>query len=295
MGPLPPGAAVLLPGARFVMGLDVRRFEASPFREKVGKGVRPDALSELQVKAGLDPEHDVDHVFVAGGAPGDRRGVALVVGRFDRKRIAHAIESEKKDVTARAHDGTTVYVFGEASASPGALALLDDHTIVLGTPSAVDAVVARRHATAADDGNPVIVGLLQRVPPGRTFWMVGDQDLLAHLPKAIRPPAASGGGAPLSLPALRSLIVEGDLDPQLDLILTGETADPASARGLADLVRGFLSLASLQAAKRPELGRLAAAINVTTEESRVRVVGRIPYEILEALKGPAPSPSPRAD
>jgi hypothetical protein len=155
VGPLPPEGMALLPEARFVMGLDVQRFAASPFYKKYGaRGGRPDAFSELQAKTGLDPERDVDRVFVAGGARGDQRSVALVVGRFDRSRIAGAIEKGKKGVTWKKVHGTNLYLFGESSKSPGALAFLDDSSIVLGAQASVEAAVGN-HAgapTAASKG-----------------------------------------------------------------------------------------------------------------------------------------------
>jgi hypothetical protein len=71
----------------------------------------------------------------------------------------------------------------------------------------------------------------------------------------------------------------------------GDTVDAAGAKNVADIVRGFLALASLQASQKPELGRLASAVVVTTEASRVHVDARIPYDLLDAL---SPSPSPRS-
>jgi hypothetical protein len=57
-------------------------------------------------------------------------------------------------------------------------------------------------------------------------------------------------------------------------------------------------MASLQAQQRPELQQLASAISVATDDSRVLVSARLPYELLEALQ-PKPArpaeakPTPR--
>jgi len=291
VGPLPPEGLALLPNARFVMGLDVQRFAASPFHKKFAERQgRPDAFKELEAKTGLNPERDVDQVFVAGGADRDRRGAALVLGRFDRARIARAIETEKKGVTWKNHSGTNVYLFDETSQSPGALAFLDDRTIVVGAQASVETVVAHHAEGPAPES--ALIELLGRVKPGSTFWMVGDQSLLAHLPKTVPGPGRAEGAAPaISLPALRSLIVTGDLEPQLSFSVTGDTADTAAAKNVADLVRGFVALASLQASQRPELAQLATAVSVTTEEARVHVNGRFPYELLDALSTPPGKPA----
>ena len=58
----------------------------------------------------------------------------------------------------------------------------------------------------------------------------------------------------------------------------------AAATNLADIVRGFVALASLQAGQKPELKDLAQAISVSTEKSQVHVNARFSYELLEALQ-----------
>jgi len=78
--------------------------------------------------------------------------------------------------------------------------------------------------------------------------------------------------------------VTGDLDPQLSLAITGEAADDAAARNLADVVRGFVALASLQAQQKPELLQLASAISVATEANRVLVTAQVPYALIDALQ-----------
>jgi len=114
--------------------------------------------------------------------------------------------------------------------------------------------------------------------------MVGDQSLLAGLPTSVPAPGASADGATVSLPALKSLTVTGDLDPQVSLSITGDAADELAAKNLADVVRGFVALMSLQAQQKPELQRLASAVTVATEQNRVLVSARVPYELLDALR-----------
>jgi hypothetical protein len=93
----------------------------------------------------------------------------------------------------------------------------------------------------------------------------------------------------VSLPAQQSVTVTGDLDPQVSLQVVGGAKDALAAKNLADVVRGFVALVSLQAQQKPELQQLASAFTVATEEDRVLVSARIPYEMIEAL-----SPKPKA-
>ncbi len=289
VGPLPPDALPILVDARYVMGLDVARFYASSFHKRYAHdaSTRPDALRELEAKTGLDPERDVDRVFAAGGAPGDSRGVALIQGRFDPKRIARAIETEKRGVTWKQHRGMTVYVFGAESRSPGALTFLDDHSILLGTETGVRAVIERKSGPGAVPPSQ-IRDLVGRVKPGSTFWMVGDATVLSSLQ------AAAHAGPAITLPALRSLLVTGDLDPEVRVSIVGDATDAAGARSVADVVRGLIGLLSLQAAQRPELAQLSSAVSVATDANQVHVDAHIPYVLVDALAPRHASPRPPA-
>jgi hypothetical protein len=294
IGPLPAEALPILADARYVMGLDVARFYASSFHERYAgtPGSSPQALRELEAKTGIDPARDVDHVLAAGGAPGEGGGVALVQGRFDPTRIARAIESRKQGVTWKQHLGVTVYLFQEGSKSPGALAFLDDHLILLGAQRSVESVVARRLQAGPTGSSATIRGLVGRVRPGATFWVVGDETALAALQGA-----AARSGPSLALPALRSLVVTGDLDPEVRVSIVGDAVDAAGAKNVADVVRGLVGLVSLQASQKPALAQLASDVAIATEENQVKIEARIPYTVLDALapKGRATPVPPEAE
>jgi hypothetical protein len=297
VGPLPAEALVLPADARFVMGFDVKRFTASPFYARYAseRGMQPESLRELEEKTGLNPARDVDQIVVAGtGGPGKGSpGLALALGRFDLYKIGRTLETEGK-VNGHNVDGVSVYVFKEEDAGSVALAFLDESSLLFGPRSQVEAAVASRtRGEAPFKKNTVLMGLVEKVRPGSTFWMVGDQSLLAGMPTSVPAPGASGDGATVSLPALKSLTVTGDLDPQVSLSITGDAVDELAAKNLADVVRGFVALMSLQAQQKPELQRLASAVTVATEANRVLISARIPYEVLDALQARA-KPAPAA-
>jgi len=294
VGPLP-GAGMSLPAeSRFVMGLDVKRFTASPFYEKYAQGSRRlEALKSLEEKTGLNPERDVDQIVMAGSGPGrSDDGVVLALGRFDQYKLGRAIETQHKGVTSKKLHGATVYLFGEGHTRVTALAFLDDDALVMGAQKPVENVLANRASGQASlKGNRGLMDLLGRVKAGSTFWMVGDQDLLSNIPRDIPTP---GGAGAMQLPAMKTLVVTGDLDPVISLELTGEAADEAAARNLADVVRGLTALAALQANQRPEFKELASAVSVTTEATSVHVNARVPYELLDSLQRQA-APKPAVD
>lgn len=301
VGPLPAEALALPADARFVMGIDVKRFTASPFYRKYAASkmaMRPDAFRDLEEKTGINPERDVERIVIAGrdGAAGKDSGVVLVSGDFDQAKLSRAIETESKGkVTWKKHEGIPVYLFNEESRGAGALAFLDDNTLVLGSASAVESTITNRaHGGQPLRSNTALMALVERVKPGSTFWMVGDQSLLKNMPKSVPAPGVSAGegGRSLDLPALKSVTVTGDLDPLIAVEVTGEAADEAAAKNLADVVRGLMALLSLQAHQKPELKALASAFSVSTEATRVQVGARIPYEVIEAMYFRKVVPSP---
>ncbi len=300
VGPLPAEALVLPADARFVMGLDVQRFTASPFYTRFAQpGMRPQALTELEQRTGLNPTRDVDQLVVAGTGLGRTEDtVALATGRFDVRKLGRSLEREGK-VRAYNYEGATAYAFKGDGQGATAIAFLGDDTLVFGKKERVEAAVASRIRGAAPlRSNPTLLRLVEKVRPGSTFWMVGDQTLLSGLPSSLPAPGVAAGSPMMNLPALRSLTLTGDLDPVVSLAITGEAADEPAAKNLADLVRGLFALMTIQAQQKPELQQLASAVTVATDANRVLLNARIPYALLEALqasvKPPAPAPPPAA-
>ena len=290
VGPMP-GEALLLPAdARFVGGIDVKRFTASPFYSRyagaAAKG-RPETFKELEEKTGLNPERDIEQVIFAGtpGRSGHESGVVVALGRFDRAKISSLIETEKK-VTSKSVQGVTVYLFAEGQKGAGAVAFVDDRTLVMGSQAAVEAaILSQSQGGKSLKQNQTIMALLERVRPDATFWAVGDQSVLENMPKSV--PAPGGQGGQITLPGLRNISVSGDMEPMIAVEITGEANDESAAKNLADVVRGFVALAALQANQKPELKELASAVSVTTEAKQVKVNARVPYELIDSLQKPA--------
>ncbi len=291
VGPLPAEGLAFPADTKVVMGFDVARMVASPFYERFGTTGRPQAFTELEEKTGLNPERDIDAIYVASrqtkGAPDRGDGVVMVVGRFDRTKVSSAIESSHPGVSQKAVHGSTVYLFNESARGKGtaAVVFLDDRTLVFGGQAGVEATLATRAKGETPlRGNTQLTALLEKVRPGSTFWMVGDQSLLSSLPSGMPGGGGDGAGSSFPLPSLRSVVVTGDLDPEMSVDIVGEAADEAGAKNLADVVRGFLALAALQGGQKPELKQLAGAISVTTDQSSVHIAARLPYDLVDVLQ-----------
>ena len=194
--------------------------------------MRPDALRELEEKTGINPARDVDQIVVAGtsGTGAGSLGLVLATGRFDLYKLGRTLETEGK-VAGYNHDGATVYGFKPDSTPAMAIAFLDEGTLLFGQKARVEAAVSSHtRGEAPFRKNAILMALAEKVRPGSTFWMVGDQSLLAGMPTSVPAPAASGDGSMIGLPALKSLTVTGDLDPQVSLAVTGEATDDSRRR-----------------------------------------------------------------
>ena len=112
VGPLPVEGLVLPSGARFLMGVDVKRLVQSPLYARFAKGpggMRPDAFKSLEERTGLNPERDVRELVVAGIARLQAGGLAGIVdvdlvcllvrhqvdaGQIEEARLAEIDEGE---------------------------------------------------------------------------------------------------------------------------------------------------------------------------------------------------------
>ena len=135
------------------------------------------------------------------------------------------------------------------------------------------------------EANAALLGRVSALRSDAALWVVADATALSEAPNAI--PGPGGGGAGMEIPPLKSLSLTGDFDPAVAIELVGEAADPEAATQLADMLRGLVAFASMQAGQKPELEGLATAISVTTEELLVRVNARFPYELIESLRDQA--------
>ena len=259
-----PAEALVLPAdARFVMGFDVKRFTSSPFYARYAsqRGMQPGCAAGArgedrdQPRPRRRPDRD----------RGDER---------DRRRLPgrRPGDGPLRPVQARAHAGDRgqggrvqprrrhrVRLQAGRRHRPMAIAFLDEGTLLFGQKARVEAAVSSHtRGEAPFRKNAVLMALAEKVRPGSTFWMVGDQSLLAGMPTSVPAPGASGDGAMISLPALKSLTVTGDLDPQVSLAITGEATD--ERRGEEPGGRGARLRGDHEPAGAAEAGATAAGL-----------------------------------
>ena len=297
VGPIPAAAMAFPADARLLAGVDLARLRESPLYERyaarLAAALPGDVLGPLAGGTGADPLRDLDRVLVAWlpGTGDGLHGLAHVRGRLGAvpDRLAAG------GLTSRSRPGATTWALGEIRGVPAALALLDDGSALVGDTSAVEATLdSLSRGEAPLRGNAALLDLAGELPAGGgSLWLVGDGALLAELGDAL----GSGSGLGLSLPPVAGIAASAEPSPQIAIDVVALAHDEAGARRLADTVRGVLALASLQAARIPELGEAASAVSVATEARRVRIGARLPLELFDGLgrlSGPA-GPGPSGD
>jgi hypothetical protein len=295
VGPIPPEALALPADSSVVMGFDVRALTSSQFYAKFGGEGEPgrvDALAEIERKTGLNPARDIDSVVVAIGAKalapslegGTKRHVenalVFVTGRFDAVRLESSIPETGKASKER-RDGVTIY--REATGkSNGVVALLDAGILVAGDAASVETFLSNRSTGHGIRDSAPLVAQLESIEPGSTFWAVGGPSVLSRVTSEV-------GGPVANLPSIKQVVAYGHLDPEVGMIATAEAADAKSATKIADVLRGFSAMLSLQAGQKAELAQIADSISVATEDDKVHVKATLTHELIESLKKSAVS------
>lgn len=285
VGPIPAEALALPADSAMVMGFDVRALTSSQFYAKFGGEGEPgrvEALAEIERKTGLNPERDIDSVVVAIRANAQEAASLLfVTGRFDAARLEASIPAGGKASKDR-RDGVTIY--REATGrSNGAVALLDAGVLVAGDATSVETFLANRGTGHGIRDSRELVAMLETIEPGSTFWAVGGPSVLSRMTSGVGGPAAN-------LPSVKQVVAYGHLDPEVGMTATAEATDAKSAAKIADVVRGFSAMLSLQAGQKAELAQIADSISVATEDDKVHVKATITHELIASLKksmGPA--------
>ncbi len=116
-------------------------------------------------------------------------------------------------------------------------------------------------------------------PSGR-----GAADVVAQATHIARLAMAEVGGPAANLPAVKQVVAYGHLDPEVGVTATAEASDAKSATKIADVLRGFSAMLSLQSGQRAELQQIADSISVATEDDKVHVKATITHELIESLK-----------
>ena len=291
-GPLPKQAALLPPDASFVLGVDLRRLVESPLYTRFNGGPleqRKQSWVDLERLTGLNAERDLTHLIAAGSGRSDDSGLALLLGPFERSKIEAALGKDKAvAATSREHAGRKLWMLEpRAGQKPQAMSVLDDGVIAAGSPVEVEAAIDRQKARGPGlTENATLTALAAKIDPSATFWMCGDQGLLSTVS------GSSAKTAGWTIPAIKTFVASGTLDPDVAATILAQTADDGSAKNVTDLLRGLLVMLTMQAGEQQGLKDLASGIAIEQQGTEVKIGARFSYDTLARLAPPRPEPTP---
>ncbi len=284
IGPLPAEAAILPGDAAVVGGIDVRRITTGANYKKYMAAAMEDAgkdLKELEQKTGINVERDVEGLYGAGSKVGaEQAGVVVLVGTFDAQRIGKAVQDDPKSkATTTTVEGFTVYEMKEEGKVSSHLAVPSARVLVAGTPALVATTLANfKGGQGGVAANAELVAALKAVEPGPAFWLLATPKAMAEAPKP-------GEGMPVPpFPMPKSVLFTGQFDPAVSFKLTGEMADEAAAKQLAEQITGLKAMAAMFAADKPEVGEAAQALSVTNTGKSVVVALSLSPALLEKIQ-----------
>jgi hypothetical protein len=273
---------LVMPDATVLAGVNVDQAKASPFGQYVLTTLLQSQAQQLQQMAtltGFDPRQDLHELLLAStGAPGNKTGLALALGAFDPAKIAAAAQSA--GAVVETYGGVSVI---EDPKHQNGFALLDSTLVVAGDLANVKAAIDRR------SGGPTIpvalAAQVNQLSSAQDAWAISTVPPASLKPTAAAPPA---GGANMQNALQMIQSASGGVKFGSVVVLTGQAqaATPQDASTLGDVVKLFVSMAQLQAAKHPEAAGLAQSLTVTTQGSTVKITLSLPEDQLQQLVKP---------
>ena len=205
----------------------------------------------------------------------------LVNGTFDQTRVEASISEHGGTIVE--YRGRKVFVRREDS-HEFALGLVASDLFAMGQVDLVRRVIdaSQDSSGAAQDitTNADMMTLI-RDNAGSTAWVVGQFD---EIRRRMRLPSGLSG----QVPPMRLVSVKANINGGIKATIRAEAGDKAAADQLRDVVRGFISLARLQAGAKPELENTLKTIELSGTDATVRLSFAVTPETLRVI-----TPGPR--
>lgn len=229
-----------------------------------------EVANNVQLITGVDLRTDIDAILLAGYLDDARKdeGLILLQGRWDADRLVAAIRTNERFEEFRS-DGWDVYGFWDNDNQRmvyGAFPAGD--ALVLGDRKGVEAVVAAGRKSLSD--HPDYAPLLRAEDEGALIRAI------ARRPANIQD-GQPGAAAIKSLKAA-SLVI--NLEDGIAATLRIDTTDAAMANNLSAIINGALAIGRL-AQESKELTWLANQVQLTTDQTSVRVDLRVSQEVID--------------
>jgi hypothetical protein len=259
--------------------------------EAVAKAIKDNEKNEKYVKfvqdTGIDPQKDI--FFFAGAMTGDLSqknpdGAALVNLKYDKTRLLESMKKERGEFTTADYNGLTVYQFaGGESEKPVSGIFLDESNILAGSDAAVKKMADVYQKKAENVWkNAEMVSLLKGMNTSAMVW--GG----VALPPQTVEQATSQNPMLGAFSTIQSLLLSVDYKDETMLMeIKAMSPDAEKNKNMAETLTGFKALGSGAAAKEPLVGQLLNNIEIVSAADSVKLVVRIPSELMQSLSDKA--------
>jgi hypothetical protein len=274
---VPPEVRFVPANAEVVAFANVQQVMNSELRRELVPGVDSDASKggRMLNEFGIDLEKQVNRVVAyvepsAAPNPQEQRpphipnALVLVQGTFDQAQVEKVISNHAGAMED--YNGRKLFVHRE-DGHEFAVGLAGADLIAIG-----QADLVRRAMDRARDGssggqnitsNAEMMNLI-RDTAGSTAWVVGQFDAVR---RRMRLPNEISG----QVPPLRMLSVKANVNGGVKATIRAEAGDAAAADQLRDVVRGFISLARIQASGKPDFENTLKTVELSGTDKTVQM------------------------
>jgi hypothetical protein len=278
-GPGPAELSYVPADAQMLAFANVRGVMDSEVRQKLMQGPLAQqgdhplggGARKLQEETGINIETDIESVVVsASGVEQNTRPLLIARGVIDAGRIEALLRQH--GAVVEDYQGRRLVV---NEGSGNGVGFLEPSVVAVGTPAAVRKSVDAKASGANISDNAEMMRLVGDIDDGTT-WVVARFDALTSAPQL---PAELAK----QLPPITWFAAKGHVDGGIRAVVHAETRDETSAKDLREVVQGFVALARLQTAQRPEFADLMNSFQLGGEGKTVSLGFAIPAEMIDAL------------
>lgn len=261
---------------------NVRQIMDSQFRERF-RQFEPDTRErdEFQTKTGINIDHDINTVVAAltsipeQGTQPQNSMLILARGRFEQSRL---------EALALEHGGQVEDYKGkrlllhrtENGQADMAIGFLEADLVALGGYESIKRSIDANGGRNIISTNAEIMRQIGELDAANA-WAVGRFDALAnspHVPAEIQ----------AHIPAIQWFSAATHINGGVSGVFKAEARDEESAKNMRDVLNGFLALAKMQSASRPELQTMVDSLQLSGEGKNVAVSFTLPSELFDALQ-----------
>jgi hypothetical protein len=255
-------------------------------------GQTNEKLQELQQATGFDVLRDLDSITIGGGYQGGGQSpfYMIVRGVFDVEKI-DGFARGKEGVEIGTQEGLTTYsslLDSPATGEPPVAALVNDSTMIVASTTDFPKLVRAIQGSASNAASSALADLMAG-SGGQVFFAM-------QLPEAARQAMASAGDAeggnmfaalqePLA--HMETVLLTVDLASDFQLAVTARVDTPESGQLLYEQVQGFVGMAKMFTASKPETADLLDGVTVQHDGRHVQLSVVLTREQLEAAMSQA--------